>query len=174
MLSRDAVMLGLTYLATAQRRKVDPRAVDIYHRECGRTMNDAQFGAAISMVLEEEESRWPSIGHLKALARGGGRREVGVPYIRECGPLSECLSDIDSGRSYGGADQYRGRPHTKPHVERLVYEDAAVTVPVTPGEAITNRLRRIAQRAEAELERMESATASSPQPSASQGELPGA
>ncbi len=171
MLSRETVNFHLTYLATALRRKLDQRVVDIYHRECGRTMDDEQFTAAVAAVLDEDD-KFPSIARLRAIGKGHHRRERGVAHIRDIGPLSECFDAIDAGRSYGGDDQWRGRPNTKPHVERLVYEDAAITCEPIPGEGLSDRLRRIARTAEAAIERMEArATATAPPPAEPQREL---
>ncbi len=170
MLSRDAVALGLTYIATSLSRKIDQARIDIYHRELGRSMDDEQFAVAVKAVLDEDD-KFPSIARLKAAGKGWRRREKGVPYIVGGGPLSECLSDIDAGRAYGGEDQFRGRPGVTPTVERLVYEDAAVMVEAIPGEGITDRLRRIAARAEAELGRLEAAAMPKAEPTPVQGEL---
>ena len=168
MLSRDAVALGLTYIATSLSRKIDQARIDIYHRELSRTLDDDQFRAAVAAVLDEDE-KFPSIARLKGAGKGHRRQERVTPYIRDCGPLSECLSDTDSGRAYGGADQYRGRKHTKPEIERLVYEDAAVMAEAIPGEGLSARLRRIARKAEDALERMEALAEPAPEPI--QGEL---
>lgn len=154
LLSRDTVMLHLTYLATALRRKIDQRVIDIYHRECGRTMDDDQFTAAVAAVLDEDD-KFPAISRLKAIGKGQHRRERGTPYIVGAGPLADCLADVDAERSYGGDDQFRGRTYTKPAIERLVYEDAAATVKQLPGEGLSAWFRRIALRAEAEIGRME-------------------
>lgn len=170
-LSRDTVMFHLTYLATALRRKLDQRVIDIYHRECGRTMDDEQFTAAVAAVLDEDD-KFPSIARLRAIGKGHHRRESGTPHIRDCGPLSECLSDVDAGRSYGGEDQFRGRKHVKPVIERLVYEDAAVTLDPISGEGLSQTLRRITQKAEAEISRLEAASMPPPPPESAQ-ELPG-
>lgn len=170
MLSRDTVNFHLSYLATAMRRKLDDRVVDIFHRECGRTMDDDQFTAAVATVLDEDD-KFPSIARLKAAGKGHRRRERGEAHVLGIGSLTEYLADIDAGRSPGGDDQYRGRPGVKPMVERLVYEDAAIMVEALPGEGLTARLRRIAAKAEAELARMSaSATAPAP-PEPIQGEL---
>lgn len=173
LLSRDAVALGLTYIATSLSRKIDQARIDIYHRELGRSMDDEQFAQAVAAVLDEDD-KFPSIARLKAFGRaaGGRRRERGVPHILGCGPLSECLADIDAGRSYGGDDQFRGRATTKPAIERLVYEDAAAVIEPLPGETLSERLRRIANHAESQLARMEAPPEKpAPQPEPVQGEL---
>jgi hypothetical protein len=153
LLSRDAVALGLTYIATSLSRKIDQARIDIYHRELSRMgMDDRQFNAAVAEVLATDD-KFPSIARIRACA--GHKREAGEPYVRGIGPQRDYLADIDAGRSTGGDDQYRGRPGIKPMIERLVYEDAAITVEAIPGEGITDRLKRIVRKAEGGLERME-------------------
>lgn len=158
MLSRDTVNFHLSYLATALRRKLDDRVIDIYHRECARTMDDEHFASAVQAVLDEDD-KFPSIARLKAIGKGHRSRERGVAHImgadrEDLGPAQECLSALDAGRSYGGLDQFRGRPTVTPMIEWLVYQDAAVTVEALPGEGLSSRLKRIAACAEHEISRL--------------------
>ena len=171
MLGRESVSFNLTRVAMGFRRKIDDRLIDVYHRQLERHLDDEQFAVAIQAVLDEDD-KFPSIARILAAGRSYRRHERGTPYIVDGGPLSECLADIDAGRSYGGDDQFRGRTHTKPAIERLVYEDAAVTVEAVSGEGLSDRLRRIMVKAEETISRMETAaTTPQPQPQPIQGEL---
>jgi hypothetical protein len=152
-------------LAVPFRRKLGDREIDSYHHELARHLDDMQFTSACTLALEQDD-KFPSIARLLALGRGGLSREQGVPYIRDIGRLSDCLADIDAGRSYGGDDQYRGRPGIKPMIERLVYEDAACVVEPRPGELLIARLIQISEKAEAELSRMETAATAATMPTA--------
>lgn len=154
ILGRDTVILQLTQLAVRLGRKLDSKTFDAYHSFLAHRMNDEQFIHACQIITEEDD-RFPPISRILGAARGHRSHEYGVPYVLNSGPLSECLSDVDRGHAYAGDDQFRGRPHTSPAVERLVYEDAAITVEAIPGEGITDRLKRIVRKAEGELERME-------------------
>lgn len=173
MLSRDVVIVQLTQLAVRMSRKIEAKTFDAYHSFFVGRLDDEQFIHACKIVTEEDD-RFPAPSRILSAGKEHRRRENGSAYILNCEPLSECLSDVDRGHAYGGDDQFRGRPHTSPAVERLVYEDAAVTVEAIPGEALTSRLRRIVAVAEGALERMEArATAAEATPPPAQAELAG-
>lgn len=173
MLSRDVVILQLTQLAVRLGRKIEAKTFDAYHSFFVGRLDDEQFIYACKIVTEEDD-RFPAPSRILSAGKGHRRREHGAPYILNCGPLSECLSDVDRGHAYGGDDQFRGRPHTSPAVERLVYEDAAITAETIPDEPVTSRLRRIVSVAESALERMEArATMPAPPPPPAQAELAG-
>lgn len=165
MLSKERVGLQLARLGTAFRRKIDARMVEVYWRRLTVHLDDEQLDRAVDLLLDDAD-RFPTIKDLLGTGRHRNR-ERGVPYVtdsqrQDIEPLSEYLSSLDSGRSPGaGDDQFRGRKDVSPRVERLVYEDAVVTTPVIQTDQLTDRLRRIANTAEAELFRLEKAPSSS-------------
>lgn len=161
MLSKESVTLRMGWLAAAHRRKIDVRQIEIYHRVLSQSLDEDQFANACERALEEDD-KVPSIQRLLELGRGYKGRERGIPYVvdsrrGEIGPLGQVIADVDQGRPVQSDDAFRGRRGVKPHIERLVYEDAVATCPPVPDEHFTDRLRRIAEKAEAELARMEAA-----------------
>jgi hypothetical protein len=164
MLSRDVVVMGLTYLATALRRKIDQRLLDIYFRELSiRGIEEEQFVSACNVVMEDEEAKWPSVGRIVKLAKGHRRRERGVAYVidhdrSEIGPLASVLDRLERGETLE-AGPFRGEPGIPPMIERLVWEDAAATSPAVPGEPYSARISRIAATAAAELEKLRASSA---------------
>jgi len=162
MLDKESVVFQLTSLATAMRRKLDPRTVDAYHRVLAGKINTDQFVRACQVVVEEDD-KFPSVARLLSAGRAHRERERGVPYVNGV-PLSEVLAAVDSGTTVPVMDDplFRGRPGVTPMVERIVYEDAAVTVEPAAEEPMSSRLRRIYQKAEAELGRLAPKAVSAP------------
>lgn len=155
MLTSGSVSQGLSILGSAYRRKISAELILVYHRVLSRHLHQEQFEDAVNAVLEHENN-FPSVATLLMYGRASSRhrRERGEPYVHDM-PLREYLEWVgDRGRPAPPDD---GRFASE--IERLIYEDAAVTERAgydpSKGEDATLRyIERICAKAEGEQIRL--------------------
>jgi hypothetical protein len=123
MLSSESVAEGMAILASAFRRRLSGEMTLVYHRVLSRHLHEDQFEDAVNAVLENEKT-FPSVATVLMYGRASSRHrhEAGTAYVGDV-PLRDYAEWV--------ADRSRPSPPWdrlfKSDVERLMYEDAAVT-----------------------------------------------
>lgn len=159
MLNRDNVTFQLTRLGILFRRKIDSRVVELYSNQLERHLDDEKFMASVNAIAEEDD-RFPTVKRLLEAGRAHRRREKGRPVIvnrrrQELAGLEETLAAVEQGMPVPLSDQFHGRKHIPADIERLIYESAAVEVPLVLGQPFDERAAAIAAFAEAEIAKVQ-------------------